>query len=142
MEIVDEEAAEGHLDSLTGDEEAAESPATDRLVSVESREEDVCRAAAGREEVREEAAPSAGRSSSFPFEELWDGEREEAAPGDGGAADGGSGSAAGEDGGDVWDNPFFSEECEDRDSWLPIGVVLWLLLKVSLSLSARHRVGG
>lgn len=39
--------------------------------------------------------------------------------------------AVGEDGGEVGDNPFFSEECEDRDSWLPIGVVPGLLLNVS-----------
>lgn len=52
-----------------------------------------------------------------------------AAGGDTGS--GGSGSAAGEDGDDVWDNPFFSEEWEDRDSRLPMGVAPGLLLKVS-----------
>lgn len=43
---------------------------------------------------------------------------------------------------EVLEKPFCSEEWEERDSWLPIGVLLGLLLKVSLSLSARQRAGG
>lgn len=50
-------------------------------------------------------------------------------------------SAAGEDGGEVWDSPFFSEEWEDRDSWLPMGVVLGLLLNVSPGSRSRNGSG-
>lgn len=47
-------------------------------------------------------------------------------------------SAAGDDGGELGDKPFFSEECDDRDPWLPIGVVLELLL---LNVSPGGRKG-
>lgn len=60
MEAVDEEAMEGDLDSFTDDKEAVEFPLTDRLLSVESKEdmeedtEEVCWAALSWEEVQEE----------------------------------------------------------------------------------------
>lgn len=144
-EVVDVEALEGDLDSLTDDKEAVAFPLTDWLLSAESKEdmeedtEEVCWVGMSWDEVQEEehgvrwgeAALSDGLFWSLPFEELWEGEKEEAAGGDAGAVEDELGSAAGEDGGEVWDNPFFSEECEDRDSWLPIGVVLGLLLNVS-----------
>lgn len=62
---------------------------------------------------------------------MWDGEQEGASGGDTCAVEDELGSLAGEDGGEVRDNPFFSDECEDKDSWLPIGVVPGLLLNVS-----------
>lgn len=47
--------------------------------------------------------------------------------------------AGGEDGDAVSDAPFFSEECEDSDSWLPVGVVPGLLLlKVSPGAENTH----
>lgn len=52
-------------------------------------------------------------------------EEEAAAGGDEGEEEEQGASAEGDDGGD---NPFFSEECEERDSWLPVGVVPGLLL--------------
>lgn len=58
-------------------------------------------------------------------------EPEEAAGENAGAEEDEPASAVGEDGGEVWVSPFFSEECEDRDSRLPIGVVPGLLLNVS-----------
>lgn len=58
---------------------------------------------------------------------MWDGEEEEAVGGDGCTVEEEPGSAAGEEGGD---NSFFSHD-DDRDSWLPTGVVLELLLNVS-----------
>lgn len=62
----------------------------------------------------------------------WDREQEEGSGGDVGAA-GDEEVVAGERGGEVLDSPFFSEEWEERDSRLPIGVVLGLLLNVSPS---------
>ncbi len=142
MEAVEDETTEGDLDSFTDDKDALEFPLT--FLSAETREdmeedtEEVCWAEKGWEEVQEEedvwwgeAVLSAGCFWSFPFEEVWDGEQEEGTGGDTCAAGDALGSAAGEDGGDIWDKSFFSEECEDRDSWLPMGVVPGLLLNVS-----------
>lgn len=143
MEAEDKEATEGDLDSFTEDMEAVEFSLTDRVLSAESKEdmeedtEEVSWAGVSWEEVLEEgvrwgeAATSVECFWSFPFEELRDGEQEDATGGDTCAVVDKSGSMAGEDGPEVWENPFFSEECEDRDSWLPIGVVLELLLNVS-----------
>lgn len=137
IDATDEEATEGHLDSFTDDKEADEFPLTDTVLSAEIKEEieedteEVCWVRVSLEEgVRwEEAVESVWCFWSFPFEEAWDMEREEAAGV--GAVEDEPACAVGEDGGEVWDNPFFSEECEDRDSWLPIGVVPGLLLNVS-----------
>lgn len=144
METVDEEALEGEFDSLTDDKVAVELPLADTVLSTESKEdmeedtEEVCWAGFSWEEVQEEEGVRWGEATlsadcfwSFPFEQLWDGEQEEAAGGDAGAAENAPESAGGEDGGELRDKPFFSEEWEDRDSWLPIGVVLGLLLNVS-----------
>lgn len=153
VETIDEEALEADLDSFTDDKEAVEFPLTDGLLSaVESKEdveedtEEVFWAGVSWEEVQEEeggnwgeAALSVGRFWSFPFEEMWDGKQEETSGGDGCAVEDEPGSAAGEEGGEVWDNPFFSDECEDRDSWLPIGVVLELLLNVSPGNKKRNK---
>lgn len=137
-EAVDAEALDEALESFTEDKEAIEFLLKD-LSTAESKEdvekdmEEVCSESGAelQEAVRwEETALSEGRLWSFPLEELCGGEQEEAAGGDDGVERGEPGSAAGEEGGEVWDSSFFSEECEDKDSWLPIGV-LELLLKVS-----------
>lgn len=47
---------------------------------------------------------------SLPLEEQWEVEQEEAAAGDTCGGEDEPGSAGGEDGGEVWDRPFFSEE--------------------------------
>lgn len=60
MEVVDEEAMEGDVDSFTDDKEAVELPLTDRVLSAESKEdaeedtEEVCWAGVSWEEAREE----------------------------------------------------------------------------------------
>lgn len=60
MEAVDVEAMEGDLDSFTDDKEAVEFPLTDRLLSVESKEdveedtEEACWVGVICEQVREE----------------------------------------------------------------------------------------
>lgn len=139
-EAVDAEGLDEAPESFMEDKEAIEFLLKD-LSTAESNEdveedmEEVCSDSGAEvqeeEAVRwEERALSEGCLWSFPLEELCGGEQEEAAGGDDGVAGGEPGSAAGEDGGEVWDSSFFSEECEDRDSWLPIGV-LELLLNVS-----------
>jgi len=143
MEAADADALEGDLDSFAEEKEAAEFLLKD-FSTAESKEdveedtEEVCSAWASGVEIQEEegvrwgeGGPSDGSLWSFPLEELCGGEQEEAAGGDGCVVGGEPGSAAGEHEGDVWDNPFFSEEWEDRDSRLPIGVVSGLLLNVS-----------
>lgn len=106
MEAVDEEAAEGVLDSFTDDKEAEEFPLADSVLSVESKEdteddtEEVCWVGVSWEEGWEEAAASAGCFWSVPFKEWWDGEQEEAAGGDAGDVEE-LASAVGEDGGEV-----------------------------------------
>lgn len=140
MEVVDEEGLEREFESLTDDKEAVELPLTDTVFSAEIKEdnEEEPEAGFGCEEVKEEeggtwgdATLSVGCFWSFPFEQLWNGEQEAAVGGDAGVPVDAPGSAGGEDGGELWDKAFFSEEWEDRDSWLPIGVVLGLLLNVS-----------
>lgn len=131
-EAVDADALDGDLDSFIEDKEANEFLLKD-LSTAESKEDveqdikEVCsESGAGVQEaeaVRREGGLSEGCLWSFSC----GGEQEDAAGGD---VVGGSGWAAGEDGGEVWDSSFFSEECEDKDSWLPIGV-LELLLNVS-----------
>lgn len=60
MEAVDEEAMEGVLDSFTDDKEVVEFPLTDRVLSVDSKEdveedtEEACWAGVSWEEVQEE----------------------------------------------------------------------------------------
>lgn len=65
VEMVDEEALEGDLDSFTDDKEAVEFPLTDRLLSaaeikedVDDDTEEVCWAVASWEEVQEEEGVS------------------------------------------------------------------------------------
>lgn len=144
MEAMEEEPIEGDLDSVAHDKEAVEFPLTGRVLSAESKEdmeedtEEVCWVGVSWEEVQEEegvrweeATLSVGCFWSFPFKEWLDGEQDKAAGADTGAVEDELACTVGEDGGEFWDNPFFSEECEDRDSWLPIGVVPGLLLNVS-----------
>lgn len=138
-----DEAPEGTLDSFIDDKEAFEFPLADKVLSVDSKEdmeedtEEVCWVEVSWEEVQEEDAGSWGEALlsfwSLPFEQHW----EEAAGGGAIAAEDRLASAVGEDGGEERSVcPFFSEEWEDRDSRLPIGVVSGLLLKVSPT--SRH----
>lgn len=139
-EEVDVEALEGDPDSFPEAKESTEFLLIDFSTAeskedVEEETEDVCWVGVSWVDVQDaegrrwgEEALSVGGFWPFPF---CGSEQEEAAGGEDCFDEGELGSAAGEDGGEVWDNPFFSEECEDRDSWLPIGVVLELLLNVS-----------
>lgn len=135
-----DEAPEGTRDSFTDDNEAFESPLADKVLSVDSKEdmeddtEEVCWVEVSWEEVQEGDVarwPEAAASFwSLPFEwwDCW----EEAAGGDVVAAGDTLASVVGEDGGEERRVcPFFSEEWEDKDSRLPIGVVSGLLLNVS-----------
>lgn len=137
VEVTDE-APEGPLDSFIEDKEAFEFPLADKVLSVDSKEdmeedtEEVCWVEVSWEEGQEEDVARWGDALvsfwSLPLEQYW----EEAAGGDAVAAEDRLASVVGEDGGEersVW--PFFSDEWEDRDSRLPIGVVSGLLLKVS-----------
>lgn len=133
-----DEAPDGTLDSFTEDKEASEFPLADKVLSVDSKEdmeedtEEVCWVEVSWEEVQEEDVLRWGEAPvsfwSLPFEQPWEG----ATGGDAFAAEDTLASVVGEDGGDERTVcPFFSEEWEDRDSRLPIGVVSGLLLYVS-----------
>lgn len=134
------EGVEAHLESFAEDKDTVEFLLKD-LSTAESKEdveedtEEVCSAEDSGAEIQEEEGVRGGEGASsgdafwsFP---LRGDEPEEVEGGENCAAGGEPGSAAGEDGGEVWDNLFFSEECDDNDSWLPIGVVSGLLLNVS-----------
>ena len=94
----------------------------------------------GREEAAEEEAAlgagdgEEGTSVRAPASRPLGGERE-GGSGGGSGADGGEAAgraAGGEEGGEVLEKPFCSEEWEERDSWLPRGVLLGLLLQPGL----------